>query len=300
MDSIKDILIKYRSQLFKITSTPKLDVEVILAFVIKKPKEFIYTHPEYKLNQKQLTRFNNFINRRLKREPIAYIIGKKEFFGLNFKVGKNTLIPRPETEQLVDTAIKEIQKTKKQKIILIDVGTGSGCVPISIIKNLPKNIKRSIQTYATDISSKALIIAKKNAQLHNVEKKIKFMQSDLLNCFLQNIWANWLMQNSNIIITANLPYVSNSEYKKLSVDIKNYEPKNAIIAGSDGLKYYRRLFVQLQQIKSQAITLIIEIDFISISQSKMAKTIKRFLPDACLEIKRDFSGHERVMIIKSP
>lgn len=299
MGSIKNILTKYRQKLFKISSTPQLDVEVILSFAINKPKEFLYTYPEYKLNQNQLKKFNNFINRRLKSEPIAYIIGEKEFYGLNFKVNKNTLIPRPETEQLVDAAIKELQKIKKQKMILIDVGAGSGCIPISIIKNLPKNIKRQIQIYATDISSKALIIAKQNARLRNIEKEIKFIKSDLLKFFLQIIGSGGIMPNSNIIITANLPYISNLEYKKLPVDIKKYEPKNSLIAGTDGLKYYRRLFRQIQQIKSQKIALIIEIDFISMcSKSKMEKTIKQFLPDAYFEIKRDFSGSERVIVIK--
>ncbi|MFH1187315.1 MAG: HemK/PrmC family methyltransferase, partial [bacterium] len=252
MPAIKNILARNTPKLSKISSTPKLDVEVLLSFAIKKPKEFLYTHPEYKLAKKQESNFNAAIKRRLKNEPIAYIIGEKEFYGLNFIVNKNTLIPRPETELIVEQAIQEIKKTKNQEIkysplsqrgvggifptlrrslsahwrncgdvasqevgelvpppaegvggrvfsrqiILLDIGAGSGCIPISIIKNLPKDIGKEIKTCAIDISSKALILAKKNARLHGVEKEIKFIESDLLDA------------NLNIGITANPPSAS--------------------------------------------------------------------------------------------
>ncbi|MFH1565544.1 MAG: HemK/PrmC family methyltransferase [bacterium] len=365
MLTIKTILTKYPPKLSKISSTPKLDVEVLLSFAIKKPKEFLYTYPEYKLTKKQKSKFNAAIKRRLKNEPIAYIIGEKEFYGLNFTVSKITLIPRPETELIVEQAIQEIKKSKNQKInhsplsqrggggifsplrrslsskdcdtkasqkvgelfhppaegdrgrvsnqqiTLLDIGTGSGCIPISIIKNLPKDIRKKIKIYAIDISPKALISAKKNARLHGVEKDIKFIKNDLLQ---QRGGLASIMEAKPprcLIITANLPYISTSAYKKLTTDIKKYEPKNALIAGSDGLKYYRKLFKQIQKITPNKppsrggvggglnIILLIEIDFKTMcSKEKLEKTIKQYLPNSKIEIKKDLSGAERIVMIR--
>jgi release factor glutamine methyltransferase len=344
MPTIKNILTKYPAKLSKISPTPQLDVEVLLSFAIKKPKEFLYTHPEYKLNKKQFNKFNRLINRRIKNEPVAYITGEKEFYGLKFIVNKNVLIPRPDTELMVEEAINIINETQKHKntktkysplsqpcvakgsadgargvggisvpppaegvrgrvfikTILIDIGTGTGCIPISILKN----INKKIQTYAIDNSQTALNIAKKNARLNNVEKKIKFIKNDLLIRTSPPDKGGWggssqlPTLDANLIITANLPYISNSEYKKLSPDIKKYEPKNALIAGPDGLKYYRQLFQQIQKINSRNITIIIEIDFKSMCpKEKIQKTIKQYLPDSKIEIKKDLSESERVMII---
>lgn len=300
MSTIKNILIQYQPKLLKISPTPQLDVEVLLSFALKKTKEFLYANPKYKLNKSELNRFKSFTAKRLKSEPIAYIIGEKEFYGLKFIVNRNVLIPRPETELIVDETLRQIKKTirhpAEQKIILIDIGTGSGCIPISIIKNLPKNINDKMKIYAIDNSQKALNIAKKNAQLHKADKKINFIKNDLLKLSLIN---RNLAPNSKIIITANLPYISNSQYKKLSPDIKEYEPKNALIAGNDGLKYYRKLFKQIQKITLNKITLIIEVDFKSMCpKAKAIKTIKQYFPNSKIEIKKDLAGSERIIVIE--
>jgi release factor glutamine methyltransferase len=273
MCNIQQTLLNNIKLLKKTSTTPQLDVEVILSFILKKTKEFLYTHPEYKLNTRQLNKFTKLINRRLKHEPIAYIIGEKEFYGLNFIVNKNTLIPRPATETLVNTTLKEIQKlltldpsaplrAGSRLLTLIDLGTGTGCIPIAIAKNLPKDIYKKINIYAVDNSQKALNIAQKNLKKHRLGKKIKLIKGDLLKITDSATTPNpSLLRRGNddvsppfeggagsgCVITTNLPYISTSQYKTLSPDIKKYEPKQALVAGQDGLKYYRKLFRQLSK-----------------------------------------------------
>ena len=146
-----------------------LDSEILLSLALAKPKEYILAHPENKISPAQIKKYYSFVERRSTGEPIAYIAGKKEFFGLDFIVDKNVLIPRPETELLVEHAIEKILNTKYgMPDTIIDVGTGSGNIIISIAKNLP--IKNKTNFYAVDISKKSLEVAKKNA------KKIKLIK----------------------------------------------------------------------------------------------------------------------------
>jgi len=284
-----------------------LDAEVLFGFSIKKPKEFLFAHPDYKLKTHELKNIKKYIARRKKHEPIAYIIGTKEFYGLNFLVDKNTLIPRPETEMMVENAIKiattEIQKSrnteKKARINLIDVGTGSGCIPISILKQSPVKIT----TTAIDYSAKALKIARKNSAKHKV--KIKFLKGDLLLPIKK-------LPTGEIVITANLPYISESQYKKLSPEIKKYEPKSALIAGKDGLDYYRELLANLSlffltppnlpfkkmggERHGNDITILLEID--PSQSTKIKETINKIFPDAKVEIQKDLAKRDRLVIIK--
>ncbi|MEK7653389.1 MAG: HemK/PrmC family methyltransferase, partial [Patescibacteria group bacterium] len=170
----------------------ELDAEVLLSCAVKKPKEFLFTHPEYQLNKKQEQKFNRFISCRAKGEPVAYLIGHKEFFGLDFVVNKNVLIPRPETELLVEEVINFVKKTISHKPYAIyDVGTGSGNIAIALAKNLPR-----AKIIATEKSAKALIMAKKNTRLNKV--KIDFYRGDLLTP----------VKNKKIdVVVANLPYL---------------------------------------------------------------------------------------------
>lgn len=272
-----------------------LDAEILLSLAIKKPKEYLYTHPEKKILDTQLTKFRQCIKRRINGEPVAYILGYKEFYGLNFLVNKNVLIPRPETEMMVNEIASKCQGVKCQSV-LIDVGTGSGCVSIAIAKKL-YNVE-CIKYYGVDISKKALIIGRKNAELHGVEKKIKFVKSDLLNYFSHN--TLYFIHNTNLIITANLPYLSENIYKKNYQNLK-FEPKNALLAGADGLKYYHRLLIQIKNILENTpcgsqITCFLEIN--PEQKNGIKKIIKNNLPKAEIEFKKDLAGRIRIVIIK--
>ena len=178
MLTIKNLQQKYFSKI-----SPS-DLEILISSAIKKPKEFILTHPEYELDKFKIKNLKLKIARRAKGEPIAYITGHKEFYGLDFKINRNVLIPRPETEALPELVISNLKSAirKNKKIVIADIGTGSGNIIISIAKWLKKS-KLPIANYrllASDISPKALRLARQNAKKHKVDKKIKFLQGDLL------------------------------------------------------------------------------------------------------------------------
>lgn len=218
--------------------SPLLDAEVLLTFVLKKPREFILAHPDYQLTQKQINNFNKLIQRRALHEPIAYITNQKEFFGLDFYIDENVLIPRPESELLVEL-VMNITSARMNGFAppkkIIDVGTGSGCIAISLAKNLPET-----EIIATDISPAALKIAQKNSQTHNT-KNIKFLQGDLLTPAKDYI-------NKEVTVVANLPYLSKKLYDSSPRSVQDFEPFEALESGDDGLDHYRRLFKQVEEL----------------------------------------------------
>jgi len=253
-----------------------LDAEILLAFVLRKPKEYLFTYPEKKLTRPQrqqaglrggranfqLSTFNLLTNRRARHEPIAYLTGHKEFFGLDFLVNKNTLIPRPETEMLVEETLERIRNYESGIMNIIDVGTGSGAIAIAVAKKIPptpfntggskkispltKGGRGGIQFYATDYSPLALKLARQNARRNGVANQIKFLRGDLLSPILK---SNQLPATSYpLLITANLPYLTTAEWKNLAPEMKKYEPRSALDGGQDGMKYLNTLFVQLSRI----------------------------------------------------
>ncbi|MFH1233848.1 MAG: peptide chain release factor N(5)-glutamine methyltransferase [Patescibacteria group bacterium] len=294
---LKQATIKLRTKCIKF---PHLEAEILLSSILKKPCEFILSHSEYKLTNLQLTTYNLQLTKRIHGKPIAYIIGEKEFYGLKFFVNKNVLIPRPETELMVDEAMSLI--TQKDKIAIIDIGTGSGCIVIALAKSIIHYQLRitNYELFATDISASALFIAKKNAKFHCLDKKIKFIKGNLLTPLINN--AKFKIQNSKFIILANLPYLTPTQIKN-SPSIK-YEPKNALNGGLNGLKLYEKLFKQLKkfnelQAKSYQLTAnsYILCEFDPRQAILIKKLIKKYLPQAKLQIKKDLSGLNRLAII---
>lgn len=283
-------------QLKNNSSSPYLDSEILLEYVTKKTREYFYAHPEKKLNKNNLRKLLKLIARRKNHEPIAYIIGSKEFYGLKFKVDKNVLIPRPETELMVQKTINLINSIRTS-ILFLDVGTGSGCIPISIIKNI---CKKNISFYAIEVSKKAAGIAKKNSKFHGVSNKLKILRGDLLIPAANIINTKILAEKKlTLIITANLPYLSPSIYKNTSPDIRFYEPKAALLGGNNGLKYYRRLFIMVKKLsrkKTLPTYILCEIDP---SQKKFMKTLAlKYFPRAKIEIKKDLAGLYRLSILR--
>jgi len=260
-----------------------LDFDLLKAHAINKPKEFLYSHPEYKLSFLESIRLRYFIFLYKKGYSVAAIVGHKEFYGLDFFVNKHVLIPRPDTELMVIEAIEEIKKSN-EKITLIDVGVGSGCIPISILKNLPKQIP----AYATDISGQALKVAKKNARTHNVN--IEFFHGNLLKPVIQKI----LNLKSQIIITANLPYLTEQQFQN-EPSIQR-EPKNALVADSNGLALYEELFKQIKLLPTpHSLLLLLEID--PSQTEEISKLIKQYFPKSNFETKKDLSGLDRLVKI---
>lgn len=270
-----------------------MDAEILLAHVLKNTREYILAHPDKKLKKLQVISYKLQVRKRLKGYSIAYLTGYKEFYGLNFTVNKHTLIPRPETELIVEEALRITHNT--QRITLIDIGTGSGCIIISLAKTLlDKNLKPStFNLIASDISKNALKIAKQNAKYHQVNRYIKFFHGNLLKPILKSKILN---PKSKTIILANLPYLTPDQVKN-SPSIQK-EPKSALVAGDDGLKFYRELLKQIKKLNEMfnIRCVICEIDP---SQKNSIKNLaKKYFPNCEIEIKKDLNQKNRLAIIK--
>ena len=289
--TIKELLTKSKIDI--------LDAELLLGFVIGKPKEYIIAHPEEKISnfKFQISKFLRLSKKCQNGTPLAYLIGHKEFYGLDFEVNKHTLVPRPETELLVESATKAINKKQiaNSKILLIvDVGTGSGCIPISIMKaKKHKNIK----TIATDISKRALKVAKRNAKKHNTE--IKFLHGNLLepaSKLLPLVGGGRKGVSTNVIITANLPYLTEEQFQtELSIQ---HEPKSALVAKDKGLALYEELLKQIQNILKSCTLSLAAFFEIDPSQTNLIRPlIKKYLPQANIIIQKDLAMRDRVVTI---
>lgn len=271
-------------------SLSPLDAGILLSLAIKKSKEFILAHPEKKLSAVQMKKIKFFFSRRKNGEPVAYIAGKKEFFGLEFLVNKNVLIPRPETELLVEHVLEKIPNTRYQiPDTIFDVGTGSGNIIISIAKNIPDKIKKEINFYAIDISKESLRVAKANAKRYKLNKKIKFIQSDMLEYFVKR-----KTKFENILIIANLPYVSENIYKKNYKNLK-YEPKTALLSRNNGLDHYIKLFEQVRLLITDRCSLFLEIS--PEQKSQIGRIIKKYWPKAEIAFFKDLAGKWRVAML---
>ena len=208
----------------------RLDSEILLSETLQQKREEVLTNLNQKISKKNIFKYKRFIKRRAESEPIAYIIKKKEFWSKNFFVNKNTLIPRPETELIVERLIKII---KKKGILILDVGTGSGCILISLMSEL-----KCSKGIGIDISSKAINVAKKNRDKHGMQKKLLFLQKSITSEFNQKF----------DLVVSNPPYIKTNEFKNLSADIQNYEPKIALDGGNDGLDLIKKVIYKTKNI----------------------------------------------------
>jgi len=266
------------------------DFFILLAYSLKKEKTFFFTHPEYTLTTLEEKKIRKNIQRRIQHEPIAYITGTKEFYGYNFSVTRDTLIPRPETEQMVELALQKIQEEKN--ITVIDIGTGSGNIIISLARKLQeKSSTLFSQTYffALDISKDALKVAKKNAKENNVHKKILFSESDLLS----HINKKNFSEGTTFLILANLPYVSPALYQKTSPDIRSFEPITALVSEEAGLSHYYRLLKQRTFFPSSS-----DVSFLLEISPEQTRTLTHFVstlfPHCKIQIYKDLAKKNRI------
>ncbi|MBU0649048.1 peptide chain release factor N(5)-glutamine methyltransferase [Patescibacteria group bacterium] len=265
--------------------TPDLDAEVLLAHTLRKDRVFLFSHAEKALTKKTINKFKEIIRRRKHHEPIAYITGFKYFYKIPISVSKNALIPRPETELLVALGLEYISETRREFTIM-EIGTGSGAVAVALAKNQNK-----ARVMATDVSKKALGMARKNAKRQRV--KIEFMKSDLLKKFIghEKIWQT----NLNILLLANLPYLPTRVWKKTPMDVKKFEPRQALDGGADGLKYYKELINQLEHIlpKLKSFQAFWEID--PTQEKALKKILKQSLKAKNIKIYPDLCGRTRMI-----
>ncbi len=271
---IKDILIENKKILKENAfETYSLDVEVILMYVTGFSKTELYLNLDYVLTKIEQEKFESFFNRRLKNEPIAYIVGKCEFMGIELLLNNQTLIPRPDTEILVEKAIEIINKNMFKYVI--DIGTGSGAIAISLAKYCNINID------AIDINEKALEMCKKNAYLNNI-KNINFIQSDIFS----NINSKY------DIIVSNPPYIKTNEISSLEKNVKDYEPLLALDGGEDGLIFYKKIIDKAKLYLNRGGYLMFEIGY---NQANDVKHLMKKNDFYDVTILKDLSGLDRVV-----
>ena len=224
--------IKFGSNLLKEKKIQSyiLDSELLLSKTLNKSREKILTNLDVGIKKKNFNIFKDYLIRRSKNEPIAYIFGEKEFWSKSFNVNKHTLIPRPETELLVDELLKIF---KDKKISILDIGTGSGCIIVSLLSDLGQSIGTGV-----DVSKSAILMAKKNAKKYKLTNRIKFLTKSFENIFDKKF----------DLIVSNPPYIERNAIKNLSEDIKKYEPRMALDGGNDGLDLIKKVIYKSKYI----------------------------------------------------
>ena len=255
---------------------PYLDTELILSKVINRKREEILLNIDTKLKNTDIIKFKNYILRRQQKEPMAYILGYKYFWKYKFVTNKHVLIPRPDTEIVIDETLKCLQNDKSKKIL--DIGTGSGCIVVSVLKERPKCLATAI-----DISIKALNVAKTNAKLHQLENKINFINIDI---------DKYKSSNYDLIIS-NPPYVNSIDLNRLDDDIKFHEPKLALSGGSDGFKELKKVIIKSKKLLKINGKLILEIGY---KQKNISIKILKENGFYINKISKDLSGKDRCIV----
>lgn len=265
------------------TDIPKLEASVILSHVLGKEDWYLIAHEDELVSNEVANRYFSLINQRLNGMPVQYIIGHQEFMALDFIVNQSVLIPRPETEVLVEEIIEYISHLPKDETIYIaDIGTGSGCIGISILRY-------TTNTYviATDISDEALRIARRNAELLGVTDRIEFICCDLFT---------GIKSNNLDVIVSNPPYIPTEEIEKLQIEVKKFEPRIALDGGGDGLEFYRRIINEGYLYLKPGGLLALEIGF---NQADPVKSlVERNGNYSSFRIIKDLAQKDRVVVMR--
>ena len=261
--------------------SPRWDVELLLAHVLGTNRAQVLAWPERELTPKQLSRFRDLVARRGRREPLAYVVGQWEFFGLAFKVDPRVLIPRPETELLVERAL-EIARGMTPPLRIADVGAGSGAIAVALAVHVPEAV-----VYALDESPDPLALTAENAHRHGVGDRVHCLAGDLLAPLPEPVH----------LIVANLPYVTTEEWQDLAPEIRDHEPRAALDGGPDGLALIRRLLATAAPHLLPGGAILMEI---GAEQGKAATALARQqCPQATVLLQQDYAGLDRLVIIET-
>jgi release factor glutamine methyltransferase len=258
----------------------RTEAEYLLTFALRVKRHELYLYPERTLTGKESSEFSGSIRKRALREPAQYITGETEFRGLVFKVSPEVLIPRPETELLVEEAVDFLKGFKGEEIV-IDLCTGSGCVAVSIAKERSNTL-----VYAVDISKEALKVASLNAGINGVASSVKFINGDLFALLSE-------LKGKARVIVSNPPYVSKEEIEKLDPEVRDYEPMIALNGGADGLEFIKRIIEDAPGYLLSGGRLMMEIGWGQAERVKEIITRHGLYRD--IEIRKDLSGIERVV-----
>ncbi len=281
MISINQALKETVGKLEGIATTPLLDAQVLLSNVLQKDRLYIILNGDKILTKDEYNEYNKMIDLRLQGVPVQYIVKKQEFMGLDFMVDKGVLIPRPDTEILVEKVLSHIKKDKEYRII--DIGTGSGAITVSLAKYIEKSY-----VYSVDISEKAIEIAKTNAEKHGVLSKINFLQGSLFEP-IENIGIKGKID----ILVSNPPYIPSKDIENLQVEVSKYEPKIALDGGEDGLDFYRKIIYHSRNYLKKGGYIALEVGH---DQAQRVKEIMESYEEYVdIEITKDLAGIDRVV-----
>jgi release factor glutamine methyltransferase len=287
--------------------SPRFSAELLLSHVLEMKRIELYTHFDRHVSKDNLDRLHNLVKRAGQHEPVAYLTGKTEFYSLELNVTPGCMIPRPETELLVQKAIEFLRArpvrnstmrkiTQKEGIsngartgpqLVCDLCTGCGCIAVAIAKNFP-----DAQIFATDISDAALNVAAENLEKYKLQEQVTLLRGDLFDAFVPQLDVNRFD-----LIVCNPPYVSSAEFEKLEKNIKDYEPKSALLAGNNGLDVYRRIVEKVDQFLKPDAALMLEIGY------AQGLPVKELLEQsgafADVRIEKDFHNNDRIMVIRT-
>jgi release factor glutamine methyltransferase len=287
--------------------SPRFSAELLLSHVLEIKRIELYTHFDRPVSKDKLDRLHNLVKRAGQHEPVAYLTGKTEFYSLELNVTPGCMIPRPETELLVQKAIEFLRArpvrnstmrkiTQKEGIsngartgpqLVCDLCTGCGCIAVAIAKNFP-----DAQIFATDISDAALNVAAENLEKYKLQEQVTLLRGDLFDAFVPQLDVNRFD-----LIVCNPPYVSSAEFEKLEKNIKDYEPKSALLAGNNGLDVYRRIVEKVDQFLKPDAALMLEIGY------AQGLPVKELLEQsgafADVRIEKDFHNNDRIMVIRT-
>jgi len=258
--------------------TPRLDAEVLLSYCLKADRLRFFTHPELVLDSEATEDYAKKIGRRKKGEPVSYIVGVKEFWSLPFQVGPSVLIPRPETEVLVEEALAVMTEACEAGWRILEIGTGSGAVAVALASE-----RTDIHVTATDLSGDALAVAKNNAERNGVEGRVLFLQGDLFEP----------VKGRYDMIVSNPPYISCRDFELLPPGIRDYEPSGALLAGPEGIEFHRELIFKGASFLRRGGRLLMEM-----GEEQGQKIRKCFETQGDYEeigIRSDYGGAERVI-----
>jgi release factor glutamine methyltransferase len=261
----------------------RLDAQVLLSHALQVERSLLYAYPERALTPEQEQQFLSLIERRSRGEPVAYLTGHKEFYGLDFVVDKRVLIPRPETELLVEAALKACRQMLEagRTPVVADIGTGSGIIPVTLAVLEP----RLPYLYATDISADALEVASLNCRRHHVEHRVRLLPGDLLAPLPEPV----------DILTANLPYVGTNEMEELPPDVRTYEPHLALFSGTSGLDLLYSFLIDLHDSRKlvEGAVLLLEIGYRQ--REPLTTLVLEIWPQAKIAVTKDYAGWDRVL-----
>ncbi len=269
-----------RSRLAHISETPGLDAQVLLSHVLDRPRTWLLAHPETCLSSDQSDHLETGLSQLISGVPLPYITGSREFYGMQFLLTQDVLIPRPETELLVETALEWLEDHPGRKRTL-DVGTGSGCIAVSLAKSVPE-----LSVTACDISAEALQVARKNASVHGVAGRVHFLESDLYSA----------VQGKYDLICSNPPYIPSAILR--SLEVYQREPTLALDGGADGLVIIRRLVRHGRERLRKGGLMLVEID--SRHGPDARRLAEAAFPGAAVVVLPDLAGLDRCLRIEIP